>query len=115
MKDLSKEERIDQEVSRLDKRISEMVEDGRKNKWMRIRIVFFVLSAVVYFIALDKMTGLTDLLLWLIFAPIIAIVVMVASYLVLGFVIGGVIKDSFSVGEMEGRLNAIKLSKYDKE
>lgn len=115
MKELSREEWIDQEVARLDKRISEMVADGWKHKWKRIWLSFGVLSAVVYFIALDKMTGLSDLLLWLIFAPLIAVVVMIASYLVLGYVIDAVTKDAYAIGKMEGRLSEIKLSKYDKE
>jgi fatty acid desaturase len=109
MRDLSREEK-------LEKRISEMAQEGRKNKWMRIRITFYVLSALVYFIALsgDIISGTAGLLSWLIFSPLIAIGVMCISYLVLAFIINGVIKDMFAIGEMEGRKSEIKFSKYER-
>ena len=115
MKDLSGEERIGQEIFRLEKRISELSDDCRKHKRLRTKLTFFILSGVVYFIAFDKMNGLSDLLLWLIFAPLIAVGVMFMSYLVLAYIINGVREDVFAIGEMVGRKNAIELSKFNEE
>lgn len=117
MKDLSKEERTEQHISRLEKRISELSDDCRKNKWSRTKLTFFVLSGFVYVIALttDITSSTAGLLGWLIFAPLIAIGVMLISYLVLAYIINGVKEDMFAIGEMVGRLDAIKLSKLNKE
>lgn len=117
MKDLSREERIEQHISQLEKRISELSDDCRKHKWLRTKLTFFVLSGVVYFIALcaDIINSTIGLLGWLILAPLIAIGVMFISYLVLAYIINGVREDVFAIGEMVGRVDAIKLSKYNKE
>lgn len=117
MKDLSKEERTEQHIAKLEKRISELSNDCRKNKWLRTKLTFFVLSGLVYVIALgaEIISGTVGLLSWLIFAPLIAIGVMFISYMVLAYIINGVTKDMFAIGEMEGRLVAIKLSKLNKE
>ena len=115
MKDLSREERLDQDISRLENRISELSKERRKNKWSRIKLTFFILSGVIYFIALDGdiINGIAGLFWWLIIAPLMAIGVMFISYLILAYIINGVMKDVFAIGEMEGRLNKVKLSKYD--
>lgn len=116
MKDLSREEQIEQHIARLDKRISEMAVDCRKEKWLRTKITFFILSPLVYFIALAIANGLDikfNLLGWLFFSPLIAIGVMLISYLVLGYIFDGVMKDKFAIGELIGRQDAIKLSKHD--
>ena len=123
MRDLSREERTEQHISKLEKRIWEMAEDGRKNKWMRIRFSFYVLSVLFIALGEDGIRGigvLLDLLVstpfgWLIFAPLLAAVVMFVSYLVLAYIINGVIKDAFAIGEMEGRKAAMELSKLNKE
>jgi Zn-dependent protease with chaperone function len=130
MKDLSREEKSKQEIARserkqeteqhiskLEKRIIEMAEEGRKKKWIRIRFTFYILSALVYYIALDTdlIGGTAGLLSWLLFAPLIAVGVMLISYLILAYIINGIIKDAFAIGEMEGRKAAIQLSKLNKE
>jgi nucleoside permease NupC len=117
MKDLPREERIEQHVSKLEKRISEMIKDGRKNKWQRIRLSFYILSPLVYYIALDGdiINGIAGLLGWLIIAPLIAIGIMCICYLVLGYTIDGVLKDAFAIGRMVGRKEAVELSKLNKE
>lgn len=117
MKDLSREEKIEQHISRLEKRILELKIDCRKNKWLRTKLTFFILSGVVYIIALEEhiINSMLGFLGWLIFAPLIAIGVMLISYLVLAYIINGVKEDMFTIGEMVGRLDAIKLSKYNEE
>ena len=115
MKDLSREERLEQDILRLEKRISEISKESRKNKWLRIKITFLILSGVVYFIALegDIINNTSGLFWWLIIAPLMAIAVMVISYLVLAYIINGVMKDVFAIGKMEGRLSEIQFNKYD--
>lgn len=117
MKDLSKEERTKQHISKLEKRISEMCEEGRKNKWLRIRLTFYILSGFVYYIALDAeiISETAGLLVWLIFAPLIAVGVMSLSYVILAYALNGVIKDAFDIGNMVGRKDAIELSKLNED
>ena len=115
MKELSKEERTNQHISKLEKRISELTVDCRKNKWLRTKITFFVLSGLVYVIATPFCNSILWILGWLIFAPITSIGVMFISYVVLAYIIDGVKKDMFAIGEMVGRKTAIELSKLNKE
>ena len=113
MKDLSREERTKQHISKLEKRISEMLEEGRKNKWLRIRVTFYVLSVVVFLIVSDGdiIKSTIGFLGWLIFAPLIAIGVMAISYVILSYTLKGVIKDAFAIGQIVGRKDALELSK----
>ena len=115
MKELSKEERIEKHISTLEKRISEMLEEGRKNKWLRIRLTFFVLSGLVYLIALSFCDSIAKILSWLVFAPLVSIGVMFISYVILAYIINGVLKDAYAIGQMVGRKTAIELSKLNKE
>ena len=117
MEELSKEERLEQHASKLEKRIAEMSKEGKKNKWLRIRLTFYILSGLVYLIALeaDIISKTAMLLGWLIFAPLIAIGVMFISYLILAYILNGVIKDAFAIGKMVGRKDAIELSKYNEQ
>lgn len=113
MQDLSREEITEQHISKLEKMISELSEKRRKEKWLRTKFTFFVLSGLVYFTAPFEST--ISFLGWLVFAPLIAIGVMFISYLILAYIIYGVIEDTFAIGEIVGRLDAIKLSKLNKE
>ena len=117
MNEISKEERTKQHILKLEKRISELAADCRKNKWVRTKITFSVLSVVVYFIALqgDIINSTAELFGWLIFAPLIAIGIMCVSYAILAYIIDGVKKDIFAIGEMTGRKDALELSKLNKE
>ena len=117
MKDLSREEKLEQHASKLEKRIAEMSKEGKENKWLRIRLTFYILSSLVYLIALetDTISKTAMLLGWLIFAPLIAIGVMFISYLILAYILNGVIKDAFAIGKMAGRKDAIELSKYNEQ
>jgi hypothetical protein len=114
---LKREGERDRHFSRLQKRFSEMEKEGKKNKWMRIRLTFYILSGLVYLIALNgyEVSKISEMLGWLIIAPIIAIGIMCISYLVLAYIINGVINDTFAIGEIQGRLSAIVISKLNKE
>ena len=115
MKDLSKEERTRQHILKLEKRISELAVDCRKNKLLRIKVTFFILSGLVYVIAMAFFNNISDFLVWLIFAPLIAIGIMFMSYVILAYTIDGVKKDMFAIGQMVGRKEALELSKLNKE
>ena len=115
MQDLLKEEKLEQHISRLEKRISELTDDCKKNKRLRIKLTFFILSGLVYVIAMPFCDSILWLFVWLIVAPIIAVVIMTIAYVVLAYIINGVIKDMFAIGEMVGRKDAIELSKLNKE
>lgn len=115
MKDLSKEERTKQHILKLEERISDMLEEGRKHKWLRIRITFYILSIVIFFIVIDGdiINSTLELLSWFFFAPLIAIGVMAISYVILAYTINGVIKDAFAIGQMVGRKDAVELSELN--
>lgn len=117
MEDLSREEQIEQEIEYLDKQISYMAVRCRKEKWLRTKITFFILSPLVYFIALAIANGLDikfNLLAWVLFAPLVAIGVMFISYLVLGYIFDGLMKDKFAIGELIGKQDAITFSDRQK-
>ena len=116
MNELSREERIEQHVAKLEKRITELAGESKKNKKSRTKITFWVLSGLVYLLTLDNFIHRTaDLFAWLLFAPLVACGVMLISYMVLGYIIDGVIKDMYNIGTMVGRKEAIELSKLNKE
>ena len=117
MGDLSREERTKQHISKIEKRILEMSKEGRKNKWLRIRLTFYVLSVVIFYIVSngDLIKSTIGFLGWLIFAPLVAIGVMAISYVILAYILNGVIKDAFAIGQMAGRKDALELSKSNEE
>ena len=109
MKDLSKEERLEQEIL-------EMAEKCGDKKWMRIKKTFFILSGVIYLIAF--MVGIIrgdieEYLGWLIVAPIMAGLAIIISYAVLSYIITGALEDEKKNTKKIGELNAIKFSKYE--
>ena len=113
MEELSREEQIEQEIECLDKLISNATVRCRKEKWLRTKTTFFILTPLVYAIAFSIAKGLDiqlNILAWVLFAPLIAIGVMFISYLVLGYIFDGVMKDKFAIGELIGKQDAIKLS-----
>ena len=115
MKDLTKEEKLEQRISNLEQRVFEMAERCEKQKWLRGKITFFALCGLVYVIALtnDIISGIAGLLSWLIFAPLIAIGVMILSYIVLGYIIIGAMEDEKAIAKMVGRIEEAKFSKYE--
>ena len=115
MNDLSREEKAKEHILRLEKRISELSADCRKNKWLRTKLTFFILSGLVYLVAMPFCDDVLWVLAWLIFAPLITVGVMFISYVILAYIIDGVRKDTFAIGEMVGRKDAIELSKFNKE
>ena len=104
---------LEQRISDLEKRISEMSKDCGKKRRLRIKITFCILSVIVFFIALesDKINDIQGLLFWIIMSPFFSILIMFTSYLILGYIIDGVIKDMFAIGEMSGTLSEIKFNK----
>jgi heme/copper-type cytochrome/quinol oxidase subunit 1 len=115
MGNLSREERTEQHISKLEKRILELAVNHKKNKWLRTKITFFVLSGLVYVVALSFCDSMAEVFGWLVFAPLVTIGAMFISYAILAYIINGVKKDFFAIGEMVGRKDAIELSKLNKE
>lgn len=115
MKDLSKDERLEQRVSNLEQRISEKVNECDKKKWLRGKITFFVLSIAIYILALmaDIISGVAELLGWLIISPITAGFVMFISYLVLGYIITGAMEDEKAIAKLIGTLEEVKFNKHE--
>ena len=109
MKDLSREEELERRIYLLDKAVDD-------EKWKRTKTTFFVLSAVVYFIAImsDRMECLQDFLGWIIIAPILAGVVMFVSVAVTAYMSIGAIQGVEKIAKLQGELDAIRAMKYEK-
>lgn len=102
MKDLSREEELRKQISRL--------EDAcEKKKWLRVRNTFLVLSGVIYLVAFawGEMSDIKEYLSWLVGAPIIAGLIMFVSMMVLLYIIGGALEDERVIAMLKGKLNAI--------
>ena len=108
MKDLSKEERLEQEIL-------EMAEEYGNKKWLRVKRTFFILSGVVYLIVfmLDGMNNIQDYLGWLISAPTIAGFIMFISLGVWSYVLDKTVNERIEIAKLECTLNAIKFIKYN--
>lgn len=113
MKDLSKEERLEQEIL-------EMAEKFGDKKWQRVKITFFILSGVIYLIELYCLLegGISDInidtICGLLFAPLFAAgFIMFISYGILFYIIDGSMKEEKAIAKKMGELEAIKFSKYE--
>lgn len=117
MKELSREERKEQHILNLENQISHLADKRKKEKWLRTKLTFFILSGFIFYILLEwgVKNDVEGLLWWLIFSPLIAIGVMFISYAVLAYIINGVLKDTFAIGQIVGRKEAIELSKLNEE
>lgn len=115
MKELSREEKLEQEILR-------MAHECGDKKWLRVKRTIFVISGAIYLIELYCILkgGISDIsidiICGLLFAPPIAAgFIMYISYGILFYIIDGAMKDEKALAQKMGELNAIKLSKYDKE
>lgn len=113
MKDLSKEERLEQEIL-------EMAEKCGDKKWLRVKRTFFILSGVIYLIELYCVlkVGISDINIdticgFLFAPPFVAGFIMFISYGILFYIIDGSMKEEKAIAKKIGELNAIKFS--DKE
>ncbi len=111
MKDLSKEERLEQQII-------EMAYTAGNKKWSRVKRTLFFLSGGIYLLALyyDGIVlgtlEIEECLYLLILAPVFAGLIMIMSYVVLGYIVTGAMEDEKAIAKKMGELNAIK---YDKE
>lgn len=128
MKDLSKEERLEQEIL-------EMAEKCGDKKWLRIKRTFFILCGVIYFLLLvlvlegdinisnANTTGNMNTMeiIETIFYAIVALTVgvgflagciMFISYGILFYIIDGSMKDEKAIAKKIGELNGIKYGKH---
>ncbi len=103
-----REEKLKQQIAHL-----ERINETKKGK--RIRNTFFVLSAVVYFIAFvcDGMNSAQDYLLWILAAPVSAGILMFVSSLVMLYVISGAMNDEKYIARLKGELDAIQSIRKD--
>ena len=119
MKDLSKEERLEQEIL-------EMAEKCGDKKWLRVKRTFFVLCSVIYLLLLYYYLkvgiNISDIDIVDVFYTIIALtfgvgfvalVIMFISYGILFYIIDGSMKEEKAIAKKIGELNAIKFNKYE--
>ena len=111
MKDLTKEEMLEQEILKMAEKCSDA-------KWSRVKRTFFVLCGCLYLLLLYYISkdGIGDIsietIFGLIFAPPVAAgFVMFISYGILFYIIDGAMKDEKAIAKKIGELNAIKFSK----
>lgn len=113
MKDLSREERIEQ----LEKLISEKDDFFDKEQGKRCIGTFGVLSGIIYLIALKygEISGI-GYLMWLIIAPIISGVVLYVSLaIVCNYIMCGAIRRAEALAMLKGELYELKRGKHDEE
>lgn len=125
MKDLSREEKLEQQIL-------EMAEECGDRKWKRVKRTFFVVCGVIYFILLwlglenggISNINISNVDLETIFYSLIGLtfgvgfvagLVMFVSYGILFYIIDGSLKEEKAIAKKIGELEAIKFSKYDKE
>ena len=110
MKDLSKEERLEQEIY-------EMAEKCGDKKWLRVKRTFFILSGVIYLIELYFVLkhGISEIdieviLGFLFIPPFVAGFIMFLSWGILYNIIKGAMEDEKAIAKKIGELNAIKFA-----
>lgn len=113
MKELSKEERLEEEILK-------MADECGDKKWLRVKRTFFVLSGVIYLIEIycalfGKISDINiDTICGLLFAPpFVAGFIMFISYAILFYIIDGSMKEEKAIAKKIGELNAIKFNKYE--
>lgn len=132
MKDLSREEKLEQRVEALEREIWRMADKCGDNKWKRVKRTFFVLCGVIYFIMLwcalenggISNINISDVDIETIFGLLITLtfgvgfaagLVMFVAYGILFYIIDGSLKEEKAIAKKIGELETIKFSKYDKE
>lgn len=115
MKDLSKEEKLEQRISELEYLIAKKDYDFDKEQGKRIRTTFFVLSGAIYLIAFmwDGMNNIKDYLFWLLGAPLIAGFAIFISFMILLHIMNGATNRTETIAKLKGELEAIKFIKYE--
>lgn len=88
-----------------------------ERKWMRVKRTFLVLSAIIYFGAFvrDAMSSLRDFIVWIFVAPVMAGMLIAISFAIVSYIVIESMKEEKELARMQGKIDAIKLSKYDKE
>jgi uncharacterized membrane protein len=115
MKELSREEKLEQRISELEQLIAKRDGEFDKEQGKRVKITFFVLSIAIYLIAFmgGAIRGdIKEYLGWLIFAPIMAGIAMFISFLITTYITNGAMKRVETIAKLKGELNTIKFSKY---
>ena len=118
MKDLSREERLNQRIAELEQEIYETAEKYGNRKWLRIKRTFFVICGVIYFLKIyfSLKSGISDInidtICGLLFAPIVAAgFIMFISYGILFYIIDNSIKEEKTIAKKIGELNTLKSEK----
>ncbi len=110
MNDLSREEKLEQEILK-------MADECGNKKWMRVKRTFFILCGIIYLVAFIY-GGIGDIkeFLWsLVGVPFIAGFIMFISSMVLLYITSGTMEDEKAIAKKIGELNAIKFNKYEQE
>jgi hypothetical protein len=118
MKDLTREEKIEQRISKLERQIYEKAYAFDKEQGKRVKRTFFVLSGVIYLLVLYFGLELNKIniaycLEWLVLSPIMAGAIIFISSMVLLHITNGAIYRAETIAKLQGELNAIKNSKHE--
>ena len=134
MKDLSKEERLNQRIEELEQQI--YIKDNMfdKEQWKRVKRTFFVVCGVIYLLLfwylLEKGITISDLIkidvnfkdIETIFYLILSLtfgvgffagLIMFISYGVWFYIMNGALKRVETIAKLDGELNAVKSEKYN--
>ena len=111
MRDLERE-------AELERIIYDKAEACSEKKWRRLKRTYFVLTGVIYLIALYcgldyKRIDIEYFLSWFIASPVLAGFVLLISYGILHYIITGAMEEEKEIAKLQGQLIAIKS--FDKE
>ena len=128
MKDLSREEKIEQEIARLEQLISKKDDDFDREQWKRVKRTFFAICGVIYsillYLSLENGINISGIDLETIFYLLVVLtfgvaftagLIMFISFGVTFYIMNGALKRAETIAKLKGELSAIKSSKYDKE
>ena len=116
MKDLSREERLNQRIAELERQIYVKDDAFDKEQGKRCKRTFLVLSGVIFLSALYfglelKMIDISYCLMWLVLAPISAGVMMYISLLITLYIYTGATRRVETIAKLKGELNTLKSEK----
>jgi hypothetical protein len=134
MKDLSKEERLNQRIAELEHLIETKSDEYSNKKWSRVKKTFFAICGVICFLLLyfalkgdintntitASNTNTIETIFLLIFVlpfgvGFVAGVIIFISYGVMYYITENSMREEIEIAKKIGELNALKSEKYNAE
>ena len=111
---MQEKDTLQEKAKEIERQAFEKAEIYGERKWMRVKRTFLVLSAIIYVGAfvLDAMNSLSDFLVWILVAPVMAGMLIAISLAVLSYIVIESTKEEKELARMQGKIDAINLMKW---